>query len=151
MQFFDKTYTREEARAWIVKQQARYAADGHGYWIVEDKSTKQRVGQAGLLRIDLDGVSEIALGYLTHQPFWRQGYATEAGGACRDYVFERLTVLRLVCPIRPENRTSQRVALRIGMKPRRLAVFAGFEHLIFVMHRTSPANPDADAQSRMES
>jgi RimJ/RimL family protein N-acetyltransferase len=135
MEFFERTYSRDEAAAWIEKQQARYATDGHGYWIAEDGKSKQPIGQAGLLKIELDGVDEIGLGYLIHRPFWGRGLATEAAAACRDYAFGHLAAARLVCPIRPENRASQRVALRIGMKPGRLTVFAGFEHLIFSMQR----------------
>ena len=149
MWFFDKTYSREEAGAWIERQQERYATDGHGYWIVEEKAMRRPVGQAGLLKINLDGIEEVALGYLIHRQSWRRGFAGEAAGACRDYAFERLAAPRLVCPIRPENHISQRVALKIGMKPGQLATFAGFEHLVFVMHRNSSASPDAEAQPRI--
>jgi RimJ/RimL family protein N-acetyltransferase len=133
MQFFERPYSRGESLAWIEKQRGRYATDGHGYWVVEDKSAKLPVGQAGLLKIELEGVEEIGLGYLIHRPFWGAGFATEAAAACRDHAFQSLNTPRLVCPIRPENLPSQRVALKIGMKPGRQIMFAGFNHLIFFL------------------
>lgn len=138
MEFFGAPCPREEALSWIDRQCSRYAEDGHGYWLIEDKSGRQPIGQAGLLKIDLDGADEIGLGYLIHRPFWRRGFATEAAAACRDYAFEHLAASRLVCPIRPENHSSQRVAIKIGMKAGPLTAFAGFDHLIFTMSPTSP-------------
>src|SRR5207245_354914 len=49
MRYWPKCYTRQEAADWIERQQARYAKDGVGYWLAINKESCQRVGQAGLL------------------------------------------------------------------------------------------------------
>ena len=131
MHFWPKPYTREGAEMWIRKSQERYAQDGYGYWLVFDKTSGQPIGQAGLLRQDVDGVIETGIGYIIHRPFWRQGYATEAAAHCRDYAFGRLGKKRIVVLVRPENVVSQSVARRIGGKPEREINFAGFVHTIF--------------------
>ena len=92
------------------------------------------MGQAGLLMTEIDGVEETALGYMLHRPFWRRGYATEAAAACLGYAFESLDRRRVICPVRPENGPSRRVALRLGMKPEKSTLFGGYEHMIFSTH-----------------
>ena len=140
MQFWPRCYSRDEAEAWIRRQQERYAQDGHGYWLALDKASGQPVGQAGILMLEIDGVLEAGLGYLIHRPFWQRGYATEAAVACCDYAFAVLSKQRIVAPIRPENAASQAVARKLGMQPERQTLYAGFDHLIFTVAREAWAS-----------
>ncbi len=135
MRYWPRPYSREEAEAWVRRQRERYARDGYGYWLAVERATGRPVGQAGLLTMELDGVEEAALGYIIHRPFWRRGYATEATAATLDYAFGTLGKARVIAPIRPENEPSLAVARRLGMEPERRTVFAGFEHLIYVVSR----------------
>jgi len=132
MAFWPKPHSREESEAWILRQQERYARDGYGYWLAVEKASGQPIGQAGLLRQEVDGVTETGIGYIMHRPFWRRGLATEAAAACRDYAFEKLGKERLVVLVRPENVVSQIVARKLGAKPERETIYAGFVHTVFV-------------------
>jgi RimJ/RimL family protein N-acetyltransferase len=82
MAFWPRPYTRDEAEAWIRRQQGRYTRDGYGYWLALDRTSGRPIGQAGLLALSVDSVAETGIGYIIHRPFWRQGYATEAARAC---------------------------------------------------------------------
>lgn len=42
---------------------------------------------------------------------------------------------RVISLIRPVNIPSQRVALRVGMKPEKLTKFRDFDHLVFALGR----------------
>jgi ribosomal-protein-alanine N-acetyltransferase len=140
MQFWPKPFSRAEEVDWIRRQQERYARDGFGYWLALDKTTRQPIGQAGLLAQEIDGVAEVGLGYIIHRPFWRRGFATEAAAACRDCAFERLGKRRVITLVRPENVPSQGVALKLGMKLEKRVTFAGFEHLVFAVSRTESSD-----------
>ncbi len=132
MKFWPRPYLRDEAELWIIRFQERYATDGFGYWLALDRASGQPIGQAGLLRQEVNGVVETGIGYIIHRPFWRQGYATEAALACRDYAFNTLGKKRIVVLVRPENSVSQMVARKIGSQPEGTTVLAGFVHTVFV-------------------
>jgi RimJ/RimL family protein N-acetyltransferase len=135
MRYWPRTHTREEAEEWIWRHQSRYLEDGCGYWLALDKQKGHPVGQAGLLRHDIDGVSELGLGYIIHRPYWRQGYATEASRGCLRYGFETMKRDSLVALVRPENLPSQGVARKLGMAAEKSTMHAGMEHLVFVLSR----------------
>ncbi len=141
MRFYPKRYSRAEAEAWIHRQMDRYARHRHGLWLVLDKSTGQPIGQVGLVLQFVDGVEEPEVGYLIHRPFWRQGLATEAAAATRDYAFDILAKPRVISLIRPENVPSQGVARKIGMQPEKRTVHAGLEHLVFAVARGEELPP----------
>ncbi len=140
MRFYPKCYSREEAEAWVRRQQDRYARHGHGFWLVIEKATGQAVGQAGLLMQRVDGIDEAGLGYIIHRPFWRRGFATEAAAASRDYGFDTVGRARVISLVRPENVPSQGVARKLGMEPEKRTMYEGFEHLVFHVSR-SDATP----------
>jgi len=65
MRFWLRCYSREEAEEWVRQQQDCYARHGHGYWLALEKATLQPGGQAGLLMLEVDGVEEVSLGYIS--------------------------------------------------------------------------------------
>ena len=131
MRFYPKIYSREEAAAWIERQLGRYARNGHGLWLAEDRATGEPRGQVGLAVQEVDGMEEPEIGWLIHRPWWRQGLATEAALATRDWAFGALGLSRVISLIRPENLPSQGVARKLGMKPGRRTLFHGFVHIVF--------------------
>ena len=145
MRHYPKPLSRDESAAWIARQKTRYAADGHGLWLVVERETGAPVGQVGLLKQIVDGAAEPEIGYLLHRPFWHRGFATEAAAGVRDQARSVRGLTRLVSLIRPANAPSQAVARRLGMKPEREVEFNGLPHLLFSLQGPlSPASGDAD-------
>ena len=70
---------------------------------------------SALANPNVERLTELALGYIVHRPFWRKGYAAEAAAACRDHAFGALGASRLITLVRPENLASLGVARKIGM------------------------------------
>jgi len=143
MRYWPRCYTREEAADWIVRQRDRYTRDGVGYWLAIDKALNQPIGQAGLLQLQVDGVEEIAIGYIIRRPFWRRGYATEAATGSAAYGFERLGRDRIITLIRPENTPSIGVARKLGMAVEKTVRHADFDHIVFVVPK-----PTADERTK---
>ena len=104
------------------------------------------VGQAGPLKVDLEGVEEFALGYIIHRPYWGKGFATEAAVACRDYAFDTLDKKRVITLIRPENQLSQAVALKLGMVPEKHANYAGFDHIVYAVSPVPHGEPESHSK-----
>jgi ribosomal-protein-alanine N-acetyltransferase len=134
MRYWPRCHSREEAADWIKRQHERYERDGVGYWLAVDKASKQPVGQAGLLVLEVDGKREMALGYIVHRPFWRMGYGTEAAAASRDYGLATLGERRIIALVRPENLPSQGLARKLGMTVEKRTRHADFDHLVFVSY-----------------
>lgn len=115
MTYYPAPKTREEAAAWIDWNQVNYAHHGYGLWIVETHDG-DFVGDCGLTWQNVNGRSELEVGYHVRQDLQRRGYATEAALSCLEYARDVVEVDRLVAIIHPDNRASRRVAERIGMR-----------------------------------
>jgi RimJ/RimL family protein N-acetyltransferase len=135
MRHYPKCCTRDEAKVWLGRIIERYAIHGHAFWLVSLQATGEPIGQVGLLLQQVDGTDEPEIGYMIHAQHWRQGYAVEAAAAVRDYAFGTLDKSRVVSLIRPANIPSQRVALRVGLKPERLTRWHDADHLVFSLAR----------------
>jgi ribosomal-protein-alanine N-acetyltransferase len=100
-------------------------AERYDLWPVVEKETCQVVGHCGLLEKEVQGSAEIELNYILATSAWGKGYATEIGQALREYAFREMGVERLIALIDPQNASSARVALRIGMRLEREIVRPG--------------------------
>lgn len=135
MRFYPKVLTRDEAANWLERQLDRYARDGHGLWLVQDRRSGIPMGQVGLVLQTIEGEPEHEIGYLIHRPFWRQGYATEAAAGVRDLAFDTMGLTRLTSLVRPVNIPSLRTSLAIGHRPEKLVTFCDLEHFVMATQR----------------
>jgi ribosomal-protein-alanine N-acetyltransferase len=126
---------RDGARDWIERNRARYRSHGFGRCAVVWRRTGELVGDCGLIPTTVEGEDVVELGWVTRRSFWGRGVATEAGGAWRDYGFDRLGLDRLVSMVLAENGASRRVAEKLGFSARREAPWAGIPHLVYALDR----------------
>src|ERR1700688_5033929 len=65
-------YPTNEARAksWIEKQLIRYADKRFGLQALIDKKTNNFIGQCGLLTQEVDGKTELEVGYHIFKKYW---------------------------------------------------------------------------------
>jgi RimJ/RimL family protein N-acetyltransferase len=115
MRYYPHPFAEHETAAWIdrsVEHQQRY---GHALWAVEDASTGEFLGNVGPVHQLVDGVDEVELGWSITPMRSRQGIASEAAAACREWCWDNLEVDHLISLVRPENEPSRGVAERIGM------------------------------------
>lgn len=115
MRFYPAPKTRDEAVAWIEWNQRNYAVHGYGLWIIETHDG-EFVGDCGLTWQEVNGVLKLEVGYHVGTRWQGRGFATEAAAACRDLAIVRIAADELVAIIHPENRASERVAEKIGIR-----------------------------------
>ncbi|WOH19768.1 GNAT family N-acetyltransferase [Paenarthrobacter sp. GOM3] len=115
MTYYPAPKSRDEAAAWIEWNQANYARDGYGLWIIETLAD-DFVGDCGLTWQNVNGRSELEVGYHVRLDLQGRGYATEAATACLEFARNVVGARSLVAIIHPENAASRRVAERIGMR-----------------------------------
>ncbi len=115
MSFWPSPFTLEGTKNWVARNIHSYSQLGFGRWAVILKETQELIGDCGILPQEIDGVSEYDLGYIIHHPYWQQGYATEAVGACKEYGLETLKLPRLIANMPINHFASVRVAEKIGM------------------------------------
>ena len=85
---------------------------GYGFYSVIEKSSGEWVGRVGPW--NPEGWPEPEVGWTIYKPFWRKGYAFEAGRACIDYAFNTLGWTRVVHTISMDNVASIKTAEKLG-------------------------------------
>jgi len=103
MRHYPRPKNRQEARAWIEWNQGLYRERGHGLWVITAAETGEFVGDCGLTLQEVEGVTEVEVGYHVRADRQRRGYATEAAAACRDNARDVLGCSRLIAIIAPDN------------------------------------------------
>lgn len=106
---------KEKCKEWFKRMESRYKNDLGGMNVLIDKGTNDFIGQCGLLVQEVDGLTELEIGYSIIPRFWNKGYVTEAAIKCRDYAFENDYAKSLISIIHVDNKQSERVALKNGM------------------------------------
>ena len=131
MRHYPRPKTRDEAQGWIDWNQRLYREHGFGLWLVTLAETGEFVGDCGLTVQQVDGATEIEVGYHVRSDLQGRGYATEAAAAARDFASDTLGLHRLIAIIKPENTPSQRVAAKIGLQLEKQSIVHGEDCVIY--------------------
>jgi RimJ/RimL family protein N-acetyltransferase len=100
----------ERAEQWIKWQLDRYKNKRFGLQALIDKKTNNFIGQCGLLVQEIDGITEVEVGYHIFKKYWGQGFAPEAAKLFIDYAFNNNLASSVISIIHTKNTKSQRVA-----------------------------------------
>jgi ribosomal-protein-alanine N-acetyltransferase len=100
----------------LLRSQAEF---GFTKWKVtlKDGAFVGRAGSEAWPREGPDRGREAELGYALKRAFWGQGLATEAAAGARDWFFANTSYDHLIGFTEPDHEVSQRVLLKIGMRP----------------------------------
>jgi RimJ/RimL family protein N-acetyltransferase len=115
MYAWEHGFNRGETRKWLNRQIERYMNDGFGYFAVTMNGSGKLIGQAGLLKGEIEGREVVELGYIFDDSVWGNGYALEAAGSCVRLAFERFGLDRLYATIVTGNAPSVKLAEKLGM------------------------------------
>jgi RimJ/RimL family protein N-acetyltransferase len=94
------------------------------------------IGICGLkpAKLDDEPSEKIEIMYRLAQPYWGNGYATEAGKILLEYAFNKLKLSQVIGFILPENNSSRAVLRRLGMKFIRKSTYSGHKIDLFEIH-----------------
>jgi RimJ/RimL family protein N-acetyltransferase len=115
MTAWEHTFSDDEIRDWIAKQDTRYREHIVGYFAAISKDSGEFVGQMGLMWSDIGELRALEIGYMLKRRYWGFGYAIEGASALAEYAFTKIGLNKVYATIRPENKRSAAVAERIGM------------------------------------
>ena len=110
--------TRDEWNAGYQRLRDYQRDDGHTFWIVEDKESRELLGFCGLKRANAPGASfhgAMEIGWRLRESAWGKGIAKEAAIASLDIAFDRFRSLTVVAPTSRANIASQGLMKRLGM------------------------------------
>lgn len=135
MKYYPSAFHRDDVTRWIEWCIDSYEKNGYGLYAMVLKKTNAVIGDCGHARQEVDGKTEIEIGYHVLREHWGQGYATEAARGAVAYGFDTLCAKRLISLIRPENTASRRVAEKVRMKIDREILRKGFRHFVYSLAR----------------
>ena len=88
------------------------------FFAITDKVTKEYIGAIGYV-VETNGDSAgkvVELGYFIKEKHWNRGYVTEAGQAVIRFAFESDNVQKIEASCLEENRASERIMIKLGLK-----------------------------------
>ncbi|MHC9510417.1 GNAT family N-acetyltransferase [Kangiella sp. M94] len=131
--FSGKPMSEHDAWRSMATMAGHWMLNGYGQWALEEKSSGQFVGRAGLIKPE--GWPAIEAGWVLHKRAWGKGYATEAGRAVIGYGFETLNQERIISMIQPDNTPSIKVAERLGESFNKKITLFGIDALEYAIDR----------------
>jgi RimJ/RimL family protein N-acetyltransferase len=134
-----KPHTEEESWARLLRYSGHWALLGFGYWVVEEKSTGNFIGEAGFADYKRDlpalrGIPEIGWAFTTQAR--GKGYATEALCAVVAWGDAHFPSPRTACIIHPENLASIRVAEKCDYRQFQRTMYKAHPTVMFVRDRS---------------
>ena len=122
----------EESKLMIQNLRKQYSENGIGRWAVILKETNEFIGWSGI-KLITESINNHQLfyeiGYRFIQKHWGKGYATEAGLAFVDFVFNEMKVPALYAYADSGNVNSRHILEKIGMNYVNSFEFEGEEHV----------------------
>ena len=107
--------TLELTKTVIERVRIRWETRGYSWWAIILRETEQVIGAACAQPVaNVDG-AEIEIGWRLATSATGNGYATEAGKAAADYVFDVVGADHVVAVADPKNTHSHKVMDRVGM------------------------------------
>lgn len=118
MHAYGGAFNEAESQAWLAQRLQGYTNDGFNLWAITLRDSNIMIGQCGITWQSWQNRRVLEVGYLLAKDYQRQGFASEAATAARDYAFYTMDAQEVFAIIRAGNHPSMRVAARLGMRQR---------------------------------
>jgi RimJ/RimL family protein N-acetyltransferase len=121
----------DEIRESISRQQNHLRSHGFCLWKLLLKPDGRLIGDCGLQPLELDGVSEIEIGWRLVKDQWGRGLATEAALVALHHAVECARLQRVIAIAMPQNRASRHIMEKLGMTYERDSQKDGFPIVVY--------------------
>jgi RimJ/RimL family protein N-acetyltransferase len=116
MQYYPRPYDAAGVQRWLDWSFDNYRKYGFGLWAAVRKGDGAMIGDCGVTMQKIDGESLPEIGYHINKRCWRQGYATEAARAVRNWAFTHTDFDALYSYMNARNLPSRATAAANGMR-----------------------------------
>jgi RimJ/RimL family protein N-acetyltransferase len=134
-----RPFTTDEVWARILRYHGHWALLGYGFWAIEDRATRQFVGEVGFADfkrpIEPPFGDTPEMGWSLAAAAHGRGVASEVVAAAAEWGDARFSQDRTVCIIDPENGASIRVAEKNGFSEVRRTELRGSPTIVFERRR----------------
>lgn len=127
------------ARAFIGRERAHWREHHFGMWFFRNLETGRFAGWGGLRHCEIGGERAVELAYALTPENRGQGRATEIGRMAVQLGFENLGLRDVVSFTQVDNRRSEAVMVRVGMRYDRSLDHAGLPHVLYRIEPPAPA------------
>jgi len=121
----------DQIRESILRQQNHFRSRGFCLWKLLLKSDGRLIGDCGLQPLELDGVSEVEIGWRLAKDQWGHGFATEAARVALRHAVEYAHLERVIAIAMPENHASLRIMEKLGLTYERTSQKDGFPIVLY--------------------
>lgn len=104
--------SREESWRALAVVRGHWVLRGYGFIAIEEKATGRLLGRGGPWRPE--GWPGLEVGWMIDRARWGEGFATEAGKAFLEKMWQVFDVPEVVSVIHPDNVRSIKVAEKLG-------------------------------------
>ena len=128
MSYYPEPYDDHGVQRWINWNKGLYEERGFGLFAVELKENCTFIGDCGITMQNIDGKIVPEIGYHVNKKYWKNGYASEASQACKEWIFSNSDFTEIYSYMNTENIGSRKVAENNGMSLVK-EYYKGDEHL----------------------
>lgn len=149
MRYFPDILEAEQTKQFYERILQEFSEYGYGLYAAEEKCSGDFIGFIGFhwARLDVDFCPCIEIGWRLDKHYWGKGYASEGAGACLKHGFDNLHFDKVYSFTAVDNKASQRVMQKIGMKPECCFDHPGIEeghplrpHVCYCLEKASAAD-----------
>jgi RimJ/RimL family protein N-acetyltransferase len=105
--------------------------------VLLEKESNEFIGQCGLIKQEVDGKTEIEVGYHVFKKYWGRGFAPEAAKIFLEYAFNNNLSDSVISIIHVGNTKSQRVADKNGLTREKQTRWSDLDVFIYRMHKAT--------------
>lgn len=106
-----------------------------GVYIFRDKQTEEFVGRGGLKKLHLEGRDEVEVMFAVMPKYWGKGLAVEIAKKSIEVAFEYINLDNVIAFTTTDNKRSQRVMEKAGLKQERLFTYHDLPHTLYRIKR----------------